>query len=126
MNKVICVVLVLLLLCSCSWNREEIVMETTWQVLHVLDWGTTLDIAARPDEFYEMNPILGEYPSRGQVNAYMFTGAILHPIVTHLLPREADILGKDTHPRRLFQAITIGMSGACVVNNFSIGLKLNF
>lgn len=119
-----------ILLCAgtahAQWfNKEETVAEITWQTLHILDWGTTLDIANH-EGYYEVNPILGKHPTRTQINTYMFASAVLHPIVTYALPREAYLFGKQFHPRRLFQYITIGMSGACVVNNFSIGLRLDF
>lgn len=110
-----------------NWNTEEIVLESTWQVLHILDWGTTLNIVDRQNEgYYELNPILGEHPSRSKVNLYMFAGAVLHPIIVHYLPRDLEILGINLKPKRSFQGISIGMSGGCVINNFSIGLKWEF
>lgn len=109
-----------------SWNTEEAVLEVVWQGLHLLDWGTTLDIVSRPDEYHEINPILGDHPSRGKVNLYMGLGAVLHPLVTHVLPRDAEVFGLSFKPRRIWQGVTIMVSGACVANNFSIGLRLNF
>lgn len=99
-----------------KWDNSTIALEVSWQIIHALDWGTTLDIASHP-RMYEMNPILGDHPSRGTINAYMLAGAILHPIVTEVLP---------VRWRVWWQAITIGMSGACVINNFNAGLSIRF
>jgi hypothetical protein len=99
-----------------KWSNQDIALETTWQMLHLIDWGTTLDIAGHPDR-YELNPILGEHPDRGTIHAYMAAGALLHLAVTHLLPSEY---------RPWFQGITIGISGICVGKNLSAGLALRF
>ncbi len=100
-----------------KWSKQDIVLETTWQVIHVLDWGTTLDSQSQPDKYSELNPILGRNPSRGAVNAYMGAGALLHIGVTHMLPPSC---------RPYWQGITIGVSSACVINNFSLGLRVRF
>lgn len=99
------------------WDRQDIALEATWQVLHAIDWGQTLDIAAQPTRYHEINPILGEHPSRSTVNLYMGVGALLHLGITHVLPKRC---------RPYFQGITIGLSGACVLHNFNIGLQVRF
>lgn len=98
-----------------KWDKKDVALEATWQVIHLLDWGTTLDITRKPERYYEINPILGRHPSRDTVNLYMFGGALLHLGVTHILPPKY---------RPYFQGITIGMSGICVLNNLSIGLQV--
>jgi len=98
------------------WSSQDIALEVTWEVIHALDWGTTLDIASHRG-MYEMNPILGDHPDRGRINAYMALGAVLHPVVTHFLPSKW---------RPYFQGFTIGMSGFCVINNFHVGLGIRF
>ena len=109
-----------------KWTAQDIALETTWQVLHIVDWGTTLNIADNPKQYREYNPILGTHPSRGTVNIYMASGAILHPIISHLLPREVKLWNWKIPARTLFQSITIGTTGACVANNLAIGLKIDF
>ncbi len=100
-----------------KWSTQDKTLEGTYQVLHVLDWGQTRDIAKNPDKYYEMNPILGKHPSTTEVDIYFITTAILHPIVTHLLPNTW---------RPWWQGITISVSGVCVVNNFAVGIKMDF
>ena len=88
--------------------------------------GATLDIAAHPEQYHEKNPIIGRHPSRGRVNLYMGASALLHPLVTYLLPEQADILGFEINPRWVWLGGTIATSGVCVINNNAIGLKMGF
>jgi hypothetical protein len=99
------------------WSTQDKVLETTWQVVHAVDWGTTLDIADHPYKFHEHNPLLGEYPSRSEVNTYMATTAILHSVITNYIPQKC---------RKTWQMITITTTSACAINNFNIGLRLAF
>jgi hypothetical protein len=112
-----------------DWTSAEIGKEVSWELIHMLDWGTTLDIADRPDEYREVGlarAFIGDHPSRGEVNIYMGISAVLHPVATHLLPNKAHIFGVEWNPRAWWQNITIIGSGACVVNNFGVGLRLDF
>jgi len=97
-----------------KWSSQDIALEGVYLGLMVLDWGTTLDIAERPREYREFNPFLGAHPARAQVNVYFLASGILHVGITHFLPAKC---------RPYWQAVTIGISGASVANNLSIGLK---
>ena len=100
------------------WDKQDVELEVTWEVLHAVDWGTTLDITRRYDEgYYESNPILGRHPSAGTVNVYMGAWALLHPVITHYLP------GKY---RPYWQLITIGVSGGAAASNINLGLNVKF
>ena len=124
--------IIMLLLVGCAGykpaplTKGQIVGEVAWQVIHVVDWGQTLDIAANPDRYHEINPIIGRHPSRGRVNLYMGASAILHPVVTWLLPEKAEVFGFEFNPRWVWLGGTIATSGACVINNNSIGLRFGF
>jgi len=110
-----------------KWTTTDYALEGTWMALHILDWGTTLDITNHPDKYREMNPIMGSHPSRQTVNLYMGASALLHPVVSHYLPKKVTLFGEYEIPlRTTFQAISIGVTGGCVINNFSIGLNLAF
>lgn len=100
-----------------DWSKRDYALEATWIAIHTVDWGLTLDIAKNPDKYHEMNPIIGRHPSVGKVNSYMFASTIIHPVFVHILPSKW---------RPYFQAFTIGISSACVINNFNIGLHINF
>jgi len=100
-----------------EWTRSEMAWEAAWQFSHGIDWLQTRYIAEHPDDYSEINPILGDHPSKHEVNVYFAAGAILHPIVSHYLPRKY---------RRIWQKVTFSASAACVGWNFSIGVGLEF
>ena len=117
-------ILLLLSLSNCAllqhpdkWSKEDKTREVTWLTLHTIDCGTTLDIADQQNKYYEINPLLGEHPSRSKVYKYMLVTAILHPIIVNYLPSKQ---------RKWYQILSIGVSGACVVNNLNIGLTIAF
>lgn len=109
-----------------DWNKDEIIAEVFWEILHVVDWGQTRYIATHPDEYREINPILGNHPSKREVDIYMACNAILHPIIVGLLPRRTEIFGYEFSPRKIFQASSIMISGGLVAHNFSIGIGVEF
>lgn len=120
-------------LSKADWQREA-----AFLTIHAIDWGQTLDISQKcqpvvelvnPDnpahgayiyepEKVENNPILGDCPSRGEVNTYFAASALLHTGITYLLPA-----GK---PREYWQYLTITVSGTVVARNYQIGLSVNF
>ena len=100
-----------------EWSKEDTIREITWQVLHVMDWGQTLDIARQPHKYQELNPVLGKHPSVGKVNTYMALSAVAHLGISLALPKEY---------RKWFQYVTIGMTGSLVIHNHSIGLRIKF
>lgn len=100
-----------------NWTRTDTAREVAWQAINIIDWGQTLDIARNPEDYREYNPILGKHPSVGNVNLYMLSSALIHPIISYILPPKI---------RPYWQYITIGLSGACVINNAAVGLRVKF
>ena len=100
-----------------DWTKADTIREVAWQVIHVIDWGQTLEIARQPDKFYELNPIMGKHPSVGKVNAYMAISAITHAGISYVLPKKY---------RVYYQWITFSVSSACIINNFNVGLRVKF
>lgn len=117
------IILLLIFLTVCptvghaDWTVQDTMLEATWMVLHIIDWGQTLDIARNPHRFYEINPIMGRHPSVGKVNSYMLASAIIHPLISYHLPQPY---------RKYWQYVTISISGGLVIHNFNIGLKVRF
>lgn len=109
-----------------KWTTQDYVLEATWESLHIIDYGQSLNIANSPSRYWEINPLLGSHPSKENVHLFMISTAILHPIISHFLPRHFEILGFDIHPRTSFQSISIGISSGLVAYNYSIGLQLAF
>ena len=113
--------LILLLLSGCStWSTQDIVMESTWQALHVIDWQQTLNVADNPDQYYELNPFIGKHPSRGKVNSSMGLYAVGHAVITHYIPRGWQCWKLPC--RTYWQGITLGTKAGIVYWNYSVGL----
>jgi hypothetical protein len=69
-----------------EWNDTDRALAATALALHVADWSQTLHIIKPHNGLHETNPILGPYPSRGDVNAYFVGTALLMGVVAHALP----------------------------------------
>ena len=100
-----------------SLNRNEIIAETVFVGLAVLDWNQTLQIAKHPDRYSETNPVIGNHPSTERVNLLMPAGIALHALVTYALPRKY---------RPFWQYVWIGEETACVYQNWKSGLTVRF
>lgn len=98
------------------WKQEEAVRELGWFVLHVADWKQTR-YAAKSTEYWEVNPILGRDPTLREVDRFFIVTAGLHWLLSDIL---------STRDRRNWQWISIGVKGAGVWWNQSIGVKLQF
>lgn len=131
MKKVILVIAFLLLFCGSSqafdeWTTEDTLWQAAVVALEIVDWGQTRYIARNPDDWYEMNPLLGRHPSTDQVDAYFAGGILIKAAVAYMLPTKYKIFGYEMNPRRLWQMANIGGSGACVAWNFSAGIRMEF
>lgn len=111
-----------LLLAACqSMPPADRAAELAYQSLHVVDTLQTLDIARHPGH-YETNPILGRYPSRGEILAYMAGEAALHLIVSDQLARR----DAPAWMRSAWHVTSVGMATNTVRSNARIGLKVRF
>lgn len=138
-------VLVVMMLAMCSkahaeedvskWTATDIGMQAVYTTLHVMDWGQTRDMTPRLlNGTYqvpiETNPILGKYPSNGDINTYFITAIVLHTAVSHYIPRVVKACGGSDstakYSRTVWQAITIGFEGGVVASNARLGVKIQF
>jgi len=114
------IILFCILLSGCAtdpWTKNQVLLQGATSTLNVIDWGQTLDIADRPDKYYETNPILGEHPSRAEVNKYFACLMGTQILITHLLPSKY---------RKYWLSLNIAVSGYYVHNNYRIGLRVNY
>ena len=63
-----------------------------WQwaanTLVVADWAQTRYIADNPESYFEINPIMGKHPSKGEVDQYFIVSLILLNAVGESVPSE--------------------------------------
>lgn len=99
-----------------KWIKEDITREAVFVGLQIVDWQQTRYIA-KSDEFTEINPILGKYPSRSEVNAYFAFTTLGHIAVTHVLPQRH---------RKYWQYAWIGLQAFTVGRNATIGVRFDW
>ena len=102
---------------SSSWIDPA---EATYLALHVADWGQTRNIAKHPEQFHEVNKILGRHPSTAEVDKYFALTALGHVALSKLL-EDSPQLGD------WFKAMTIGLEvGVVGRNKFKFGINSTF
>lgn len=100
------------------WTGKDTAREVAYLILHVADWGQTRNIVHRESEgYWEINPILGKYPSIKRVDSYMTFTMLAHIGIAYAMPRGW---------REAFQYSTAGIEAGFVINNNSIGLRVDF
>jgi hypothetical protein len=117
--------LLLLLLCgpvaASDWTTGDTVREGEYLIALAVDCGQTHDQIDRSQlhggTYYELNPIVGRYPSRQRVDRFVIGSAILHPLVSALLPPDW---------RHAWQYLTIAAEVAVDVQAYKIGLAIKF
>lgn len=86
-------------------------------LLTTLDWHQTREIAANPNTFHEVNPILSQHPSAGRVNAHFLTTETIIVGGSQLFPSyHNQILGASV----VAETLVVGR------NSLKVGLKLEF
>ena len=117
--------LIAIALCSQSghaddWNTADTWREGGFQILNLIDWGQTRNIARNPQRLREVQSawLIGSHPSVETVDTLMIASAILHPLVSWALPNGAW--------RNGWQYVTIGGKFNATVANASIGIKIDF
>lgn len=98
-------------------TKEQKVTQGAYLSVHAIDWGQTRYIAKNPGGHSELNPILGEHPSVGEVDRYMAATALLHTGITKSLPSKY---------RKYWQIFTIGVEAGTVTRNIQMGVKVDF
>ena len=122
-KKLILAILFCVLFSGCAtykpdpWTRDQILLQGVATTLNIIDWGQTLDIVDKPDQYCETNKYLGKHPSRRKVNKYFACSTGFQILVTHLMPSSW---------RKYWLGGNIMVSGYYVNHNYHIGLRVNF
>jgi hypothetical protein len=133
MNRLL---LVALLLSGCSpapWTKADTVRQGVFFALTGVDWHQTRGIASEKwsgtvqnadggttyyngtvPRYHEYNPILGEHPSQGSVDAYFAAAVVGHAAISYLLPPRW---------RAWWQYLGIGAQGFVVYHNWGEGIR---
>jgi hypothetical protein len=110
------VIAALLIFLSAEAHAEDYLLGAAIGLL-VIDWGQTRAIATEPDRFRERNPILGEHPSRGEVDRYFALSVAATAGLSYVLP--------DPY-RTWFLTGVVVLEASAVINNHQLGVKVSF
>lgn len=99
-----------------EWTRFDTGMQLIYSGLHIADWNQTLQIV-KSDKHKEANKILGEYPSKDQINLYFSATFLAHYYIARKLKKPY---------RTYWQTIWIYREYDAVNHNRKIGLNINF
>jgi len=124
MNKLILIIFIILISCPVQaytfaeqWTKTDSALEAVYIGSTIIDWGQTRDIAKHPQEYHEINPVLGRHPSLDTVDILIPAGIVAHGIISMALPPKYRIY---------WQAVFIGIEGFTVLSNYNIGLRIDF
>jgi hypothetical protein len=106
------------------WSKTDVAMEAIYIGLSLVDWGQTLD--GEKKGHAEINPWLGEHPSRARINWHFSFSIIGHPFATWFVPSKIKMLGLKIPARRIWQSSYVSWQAGIVVHNFNMGLGFNF
>ena len=107
-------ILVLIFLSSCAWNRTDKTIFATGMALKTIDCLQTIEIARNPD-YYELNPIIGKHPSEEKVIAYFALGGLAYYLVADWVPEKW---------RTGWLSFWVGASSVCVFHNYRVGIRI--
>ncbi len=86
--------------------------------LSVIDWGQTVDISKRPNEYYEKyNFILRGHPSTWKTHVYFASSILANYLIVDILPKTL---------RKMWLGGGIALELFMTANNASIGLNVRF
>ncbi len=68
------------------WTKEEVTYQIADEILFYIDRCQTQEAVMHG--FKEHNFILGKHPSRQTIDNYFIAVGIIHPVITHYLPRK--------------------------------------
>ena len=107
-----------------EWTKQDTYRELAFIGLLAVDYLQTRTIVQNPDKYFEYNPIMGKHPNQQTVDIYMASVAIIHPIISYLLPPKSDKWRWIN--RENFQYLSIGVELGAVGNNIGTGIGISF
>lgn len=81
-----------------------------------MDWAQTRHIAANPDQWRELNPLLGSHPDAARVNRHFAFGLLGGAAFAHFLPEYRMVFLKTAF---VIEAFMVG-------RNAHLGIRMSF
>ena len=100
-----------------KWDKTDYSLAAAALTLSTVDWMQTRNIANHPNEFYELNPIIGKHPSTEKVNTYFISMIIVGAGIAYALP---------SRWRKVWLGSCTALELGVTAHNFDIGIGLRF
>lgn len=100
---------------------DTVPAEWAWQTLNLVDVVQTLQIVDHPDQYHELNPFLGQHPSRDRILLTGTAFAVVHYLVTDHLIKNSSSTAVNT-----WETASIALKLIVIGHNYSIGLAVRF
>jgi hypothetical protein len=125
--KILLSILVFILISSpCfAWDKEDTAMQVAVVSLLLADMSQTLYISEHGSEYRELNPILGEHPSKNKVYTYFIAGAVIHTTISYLIEK-VPFIENPKLVRRIWQGSFIVVESGVVTRNKLIGIGFSY
>lgn len=120
MRSILCVICLMLSFqthATDKWDSIDKALLVTAETMWMLDWNQTRRASNNPDKYVEANAMLGEHPSKSEINSYMAAMMIGTAATAYLLPgayRKIWLIG-----------VTIS-EASFVRHNLSVGVNIKF
>ena len=99
-----------------EWDKTEMALGAAALTLNVIDWRQTRHITQEPDRYYEKNVLLGENPSRSNVDRHFLITTLVVGGLAHFIPEY----------RKEILSVFVVVQTVNTVRNYSIGLRVRF
>lgn len=99
-----------------EWTTEEKWTAAAAASLRIVDWAQTRHIAKNPDKWRELNPMMPDHPTLGQVNRHFIRGLALTGFVAHFLP---------DHRLTILRTVAVFQLGV-TARNAHLGIRMEF
>ena len=116
---IISTIILSILLTGCAhfdgWNTRDKILFGTFTALHTVDLLQTREIMKDDNGYHECNPVLDGLGRDGATAAMVLAYPIVYMLANYIPKYRTPIL-----------IIVNAMSGICVINNHSIGVRIKF
>ncbi len=116
LKTIICTLALVFLGCS-TWTKGDTIRHSTYTTLWAIDYLQTTRIADQPEKYKELNPFLGEHPSKQDVTIWFGATYTAYTAIAIVLPSPY---------REWWHYSGITVEAVCVGNNYRIGLGFGF
>jgi hypothetical protein len=99
-----------------DWTADEKAWGTAVLATRLVDWGQTRNIARHPERWRELNPLLPEHPTLGEVNRHFLVSTALMFAAAHYLPQYRKTM------LQVWFAVGVGVTA----RNAAIGIRMEF